>query len=215
MHLWFNNPHIRYLLLSLAFLFSLITIKSEGFLHLTIVFVVFALTIFSKKLDKATGINIIRNITIAGIIIGAAYMYQKIFLVPNESLLFLPSPDFSRVPALFSVFGDYIFIRDNWNIIWSLLLILLIFNFRKLKEMNSFSLLAIVVFELFGFMTYYFTQIDWVYNMLFYVTPAVRNILQFMPVTMFLIANLLTLEMPEYPLSESSLITNKSRADNK
>jgi hypothetical protein len=209
--LWFNKPQLRYLLLLFVFLFSLITIKEEGILHLTIVFAVFAATIFSKKLEMAYGINMIRKIAVGCVVLGGAFMFRKIFLVPHESLAFSSSLNFSRIPALFSAFGDYMFIRDNWNIIWPLLIILLVFTFNKLKESFNVSLLAIVALELSGFMAYYFTQAEGIYAMLFFVTPAVRNMLQFMPVAVFLMANLLTLEMPGLPAIEAPIRTGKNR----
>jgi hypothetical protein len=215
LYVWLNNAKVQYLLLSLFFLFSTVTIKPEAFLHLTIILSVFAVTIFSRGLEQHKYIKIIRNITLAGIAIGAVFICRMVFFVPQESLFFSPVLKFSRIPALFQVFGEYLFVRSNWGIIWSLLIVLCIFNFNKLKERFNLSLLMIVVLELFGFMGYYFSQLDWVYNMLFYVTPAVRNILQFMPIVVFLCAALLTIDMPEFAVSKNALPQNKIKAHKK
>lgn len=205
--LWFNKPESRYLLLSCVFLVPTITIKSEAYFHLVIVALIFAFSLFSKRMESSRDIKIIRNTTIVCILLGAAYMIRMIFFGSHEAARFSANLIFSRILPLFSVFADYIFIRPNWSIVWPILILLIIFNHKKLKDNFNMSLLGLVLLELFGFMAYYFTAAEDIYGWLFYVTPALRNMLQFMPITVFLIANLLSLESPDLIFMHTSKLT--------
>jgi hypothetical protein len=193
--LWLNDPQLRYLLLSFVFLLATTAIKSEAYFHLVIVISVFVITIFSSRLNRAFGIKWVRSLSIASVVLGGLYMIRMIFFAQHEALRF-NAVDPSRISPLLSVFADYIFTRDNWNIIWPMLIILMIFNYKKLFEGFNLFLLGIVALEFSGFMTYYFLSQSDIYGWLFYVTPAVRNMLQFMPVAMLLFANLLTIDLP-------------------
>ncbi len=201
--LWLNNPQLRYLILSFIFLLSTTTIKSESYFHLVIIMALFVATIFSGRLKNAFGIKWIQSLSAATVALGGLYMIRMIFFVPHEALRF-HAIDLSRIPPLLSVFADYIFTRDNWNIVWPVLIILVVFNYKKLFEKYNLFLLGIVALEFAGFMSYYFFSQNDIYGWLFYVTPAVRNMLQFMPVVALLAANLLTLDMPRLSLAPST-----------
>jgi hypothetical protein len=188
---WLENPKIEYLLLAFVFLLSSPTIKNEAYLHLSVVTLVFIFNVFSQKLSHAPAIKTIRAITIVAVILGGAYALRKALLAPE--LVLLPLTTYlSRIIPLLLVFGEYLFIRSNWNMVWFILVLLIIFNYKKLKE--NLSLLSLAVLELLGIMFFYLTSTQEVYSWLFYVTPAVRNQLQFMPIVMFLLAKLLNFE---------------------
>ena len=197
MFLWLNEPKLRYLILSLVFLLSTTTIKSEAYFHIAMIMAAFVAAIFSKKLNAAFGIKRIREFSVAAILLGGAVLARVMFFASHEALRF-HGVDASRIMPLLSAFTDYMFTRDNWNIIWLLLILLVIFNYKKLFERFNLFLLGIVSLELSGFMAYYFLAQNDIYGWLFYVTPAVRNMLQFMPIAALLIANLLTIELPRF-----------------
>jgi hypothetical protein len=208
--LWFNNPQLRYLILSFFLLLSTTAIKNESYFHLVIITALFVATVFSGRLKNAFGIKWIRGLSAAAAALGGSYMVQKIFFAPHEAIRF-QAVDLSRVPPLLSVFADYIFTRDNWNFLWPILIILTVFNYKRLFEKFNLFLLGVVVLEFFGFMAYYFVSQGVIYGWLFYVTPAVRNMLQFMPVTALLAANLLTLDMPQLSFAQLTPAKNSKR----
>ncbi|NQT30047.1 MAG: hypothetical protein HQ596_05710 [Candidatus Saganbacteria bacterium] len=192
--LFFNRPKINYLLLAALFLLSTATIKNEAYFYLFMTFIVFAATIFMGKFKEVKGIKSIRITTIALALLGTAFMTYKIFFSSHEALRYAPTLDFTRVWPLLLVFTDYLFVRGNFSIVWFLLILLLIFNFKKLKNNFNLSLLALVLLNLFGLMAYYFVLEQTMFDWLFYVTPAVRNILQFMPIVLLLVGNLLVIK---------------------
>jgi hypothetical protein len=191
MFLWFNKLQNRYLMLSFIFLFSTILIKKESFFHIAIISAVFLAAIFSKKMGKNQTVITIRKLSFAYIAAGIAFLLWMVLISPQDGILFVRSIDLSRIPVLLSVFSFYLFTGDNWNIVWSMLIILLIFKYKRLWENYNMYLLAIILLELVGFMAYYFFSQQDIFNWLFIYTPALRNMLQFMPVVVLLISNLL------------------------
>jgi len=206
MHLWLNRPQLRYLLLSLLFLLSTITIKKESYFHLTIVFLVFLAALFSIKHENVKEIKYFRAATAVFLFVGGLYILLQMVLRPYEGHTFSASFElFNRVQPLLLVFADYIFVRNNWSIAWPMLILILIFNFNDIKKNHIVFILSITMLEFFGFMAYYFFVNREAYEWLFYVTPAVRNMLQFIPVVIFLFANLLNLECPRYSIPDTSI----------
>lgn len=194
--LWFNRLQLRFLLLSMFFLLSLIAIKSEGIFFIATTFIVFIAALFSGRMASFGKLKLLKKISMITVLIGAFYLFYAVFFSRHgassvHSLSLNAQMDFSRVPALVVVFGDYLFSRSNWNIIWVILLLLIIFNYKKLAQNFNMSLLSLILLNLFGYMSYYFVIAQPIYDMLFFVTPAVRNILQFIPQVMLLIGYLM------------------------
>jgi hypothetical protein len=194
MFLWLNKPQTRYLILAFVFLLSTILIKKESYFHIAIIIAAFFPMLFSNKFKGIKGIEWIKSFILVFAVLGALFLAWIVLLVPHEGIAFAQSADLSRIPAIIMVFMDYMFARDNWNIIWPLLIILAIFNHKRLKDNFNFFLLFIVLIEVLGFMAYYFFSKDDIYGWLFFVTPAVRNTLQFIPVVVLLISSLLIIE---------------------
>ena len=213
--LWFNNKELRILALSFICLLSTLTIKKESFFHIAIILIIFAFTVFSRKFKMNAEIKLVRYATVISIFVGGLFMIIRFLILPYEGMKLVSTIDFSRIWPIITVFYDYLFIRDNWNIIWFVLLLLIVFNYNRLRIGFNLNLFGLVALELFGFMIYYFLSDQATYSWLFFVTPAVRNMLQFMPVAIFFMANILTLEMPEFSVSKASLNINKDRPDNK
>ncbi len=193
---WLNKPELRRLLLLLVFMLFFTTVKNESFMHLAIVSLLFLVMLFTRRFDVMPDIRRLRSAAAAVFLLGAAYVVRMIFFRPQEAIHFAPSLDLSRLGPILSVYWSDLFIRNNWGIACFIFAMVLIFNFRRLFQDFNLVLLSIVVLEFAGFIVYYLTAADNVYQWLFYVTPAVRNTLQFMPVMMFLLANLLTLDLP-------------------
>lgn len=183
---WSENISPRYLILGLIFMFSTITIKNEAFLHLLLILPVFACYLFSRKMDTIPNIKQLRYTTISLSVLGGCFLILKAIGRPELALLPI-SVYLSRIPSLIAVFGDYMFIRQNWNICWFILILLLVFNYQKFKQ--HAALISITLLELFGFMFFYLISNNEVYNWLFFVTPAVRNMLQFMPIMLLLLTH--------------------------
>ncbi|MDD5593273.1 MAG: hypothetical protein PHG97_00850 [Candidatus Margulisbacteria bacterium] len=206
---WFDRPKINHLLLAFFFLFSILTIKNESYLHLVAVAIIFAANIFTRRLDKAAGIRAVRLGTLLGLVLGGLLFILKALSI--RELQLLPFDVYAaRLGPLVSVFFDYMFLRANWNIVWFILAVLLLFNFQRLKE--NLNLFLLVGLELLAFMLFYFTSADDVYGWLFYVTPAVRNLLQFMPLVVLALASLLELEWPPRPLLSAGRPKKKKKA---
>lgn len=185
---WFENPKTGYILLAFAFLLSTPSIKNEAYLHLIVFVTIFVFNIFSNKFAKIPAIRSVRIITIIGMIFVGAYALNKALHLP-DIILSSFGTYFSRLLPLILVFGDYMLVRANWNIVWPILFLLIIFNFKIVKQ--NLSLFSLIILELLAFMFYYFTAINEIFSWLFFLSPAVRNMLQFMPLVVYLIAILL------------------------
>ena len=112
---------------------------------------------------------------------------------------------------LAGVFYDYNFVRSNWSLAWFFLLALCVFNFNKLKEDFNLPLLLLILLQTFGLMGYYFFAADNIYQWLFFVTPAVRNTLQYMPIAVFLIGRMVNVDDLKLALAAAAPSGKKKR----
>jgi hypothetical protein len=209
---WLNDPQPKYLLLGALFYFSLITMKNEAFFHLAIVLAVFFLALFTTRFNELRFARQIRAGTIACFVVGAILAGVRIVSIRSTVIFFAPTLDLARLVPLVTVFIDYVFIRSNWGFLWPLLCLVLLFNRRKLRDKYNLFLLAIVGLEFFGLMLFYLVADKAIYGWLFFVTAAVRNQLQFMPVALLLLAALLDLDNP-WPAKEKTVIaTGRKKA---
>jgi len=202
LYICLNNPRLRYFILGYIFILSCLTIKNEGFFHVLIVSVVLTSSIYSSKLNNIKRIDLLRRIVpfaLASVVLLITYI---MFFASNEAG-YVGTIEFGKILAALAIFADYIFVRQNFGIIWTLLILMLIFNHNKLRVNLNFFLMNLVLVEYFGFIAYYIPQPS-AYSWLFFVTPAVRNILQFMPITVLLISSLLTLDMPSLNPSDGT-----------
>ncbi len=190
---WLEEPKVGFLLLAALILGLTPTIKNEAYLHLSVIGLVFLANVYSARFSSLRYIKPLRLLTAAAFFLGAAFFINKAIGIREINLL--PAATYlSRAIPLISVFLEYMFIRANWGLFFFLLLLAIIFNFRSLKD--HLPLLSLVALDFLAFLLFYLTASEDVYSWLFYVTPAVRNMLQFMPLAVLLFAFIFTLEKP-------------------
>jgi len=191
MFLWFEKRNTRHIALSAFFLLSTLIIKKESFFHLAIILIIFLATVFTAKFKDYKNIKKVRTASIYLFAAGMIFALIRFFMLPYDGTKMSSAIEFSRLWPMISVFYDYVFVRSNWSIIFFMLIALLIFKGRKLREGYNLNLLGLIILEFIGFFAYYFVAEQSTYSWLYFVTPAVRNILQFVPLMVLLIARIL------------------------
>ncbi len=188
---WFEKRDVGLLAAFLFFLISTVTIKNESGLHIVIAMTVFIGTIMTARFNDLSYIKQLRGTMISGAAAAVIYLILTGANLSRAGVSLSRGLDLSRVPKLLGVFADYMFVRDNFGIVWFALIILIAINWRRLREDYYLSLLSFVALEVVCWVGFYLVAVVDIFSWLFFVTPAVRNMLQFMPVTVLLLGRTL------------------------
>lgn len=187
--LWMKNNDKRYLFLSAIFVGIAAWVKDEGVALLIVPALILTIYLFSnRKFEMETKIlKAVKYLGTAALFFAPWMLFRRLMHIPSDKVASL-SLDFDKIAIILNLFYQKLFFSGNWNITWFVIIIATILFFKR----TFFTKVKYIFFAVISYLLLYivfYIIFPGNYEILILGFTLNRNLLTFVPLAVFLLAN--------------------------